>query len=203
MFNRHNNCSTEWCFKTRASEEGNTYNKRDDEFRCKQNDNQLYNLLKKTIFPFQTDKVLKESLHMFYTRKNESMNNVIAYVSPKIKTMAHSMSLNNRISCVVGISIFGFKTYWKQVFDLMQMQTSSTLEKFLQAETLNAKRNKSYYQRYNAKQLRAFHKQAMIKQQIYDNMLARRSVLESTNTAPSNLKYDISMKCTVFTYHLA
>ena len=27
-------------------------------------------------------------------------------------------------------------------------------------------------------------------------------VLESTNTAPSNLKYNISMKCTVFTYHL-
>ena len=28
-------------------------------------------------------------------------------------------------------------------------------------------------------------------------------LLESTNTAPSNLKYNISMKCTVFTYHLA
>ena len=32
---------------------------------AKKNDNQLYNLLKKTILPFQTDKVLKESLHMF------------------------------------------------------------------------------------------------------------------------------------------
>ena len=45
-------------------------------------------------------------MHMFDTKKNESMNNVIAYVAPKNKTMAHSMSLNNRISCVVGISIF-------------------------------------------------------------------------------------------------
>ena len=72
-----------WCFKTRASEEGKTYNKRDDKFRCKQNDNQMYNLLKKTIFPFQTDRVLKESLHMFDTQKNESMNNVIAYIAPK------------------------------------------------------------------------------------------------------------------------
>ena len=59
---------------------------------------------------------------MFDTHKNESMNNVIAYVAPKNKTMAHSMSLNNRISCVVGISIFGFKTYWKQVFNLMEIQ---------------------------------------------------------------------------------
>ena len=75
------------------------------------NDNQLYNLLKKNIFLFQTDKVLKESLHMFDTQKNESMNNVIAYVAPKNKTTAHIMNLNNRISCVVGMSTFGFKTY--------------------------------------------------------------------------------------------
>ena len=89
MFNSRVNCSVEWCFKTRASEEGNTYNKRDNEFRCKKNYNQLYNLLKKTLFPFQTDKVLKESLHMFDTQKNESMNNVIAYVAPKNKAMPH------------------------------------------------------------------------------------------------------------------
>ena len=51
----------------------------------------------KTRFPFQTDKVLRESLHMFDTQKDESMNNVIAYVAPKNKTMAHRTSLNNRI----------------------------------------------------------------------------------------------------------
>ena len=70
---------------------------------------------------------------MFDTHKNESMNNVILYVAPKNKTMAHSMSLNNRISYVVGISIFGFNTYWKQVFGLMEIQTSSTFKQFLLA----------------------------------------------------------------------
>ena len=142
MFNSHNNCSAEWCFKKRASEEGNTYNERDDEFRCKQNDNQLYNILKKTLLPFQTEKVIEESLHMFDTQKNKSMNNVIAYVAPKNKTMSHIMSLNNMISCVVVMSIFGFKIYWKQVFDLMEIEKSSTFEQFLQEETLNAKKNK-------------------------------------------------------------
>ena len=106
------------------------------------------------------------------------MNNVIAYIAQKNKTMAHSVSLNNRISCIVGISISGFKTYWKRVFYLMEIQTTSTFEQFLQAETLNAKKNKSYYQRYDVKRLRAFHKQAMIKQQIYYNMLARRSGMD-------------------------
>ena len=59
---------------------------------------------------------------MFDTHKNESMNNLIAYVAPKNKTMAHSMSLNNRISFVVGIYIFGFKAYFKQVFNLMEIK---------------------------------------------------------------------------------
>ena len=104
---------------------------------------------------------------MFDTQK-KSTNNVIAYVAPKNKTMAHIMILNNRISCVVGISIFGFKTYWKRVFYLMEIQTTPNFEQFLQAETINADNNKSHYQRYDVKQLRAFHKQAMIKQQIYD-----------------------------------
>ena len=115
---------------------------------------------------------------MFDTQKNGSTNNVIAYVAPKNKTMTHSMSLISRISCIVGISIFGFKPYSKQVFNLMEIQTSSTFEQFLQAETLNAKKNKSYYQQYDVKRLIAFHKQAMIKQQIYDNMLARRSGMD-------------------------
>ena len=70
MFNNHENCIEEWCFNTRESEERNTYNETDDEFLCKQNDNQIYNLLKKTIFPFQTAEVLRESLHMFDTQEN-------------------------------------------------------------------------------------------------------------------------------------
>ena len=60
----------------------------------------------------------------------------------------------------------------------MEIQTTPTFEQFLQAETLNAENNKSYYQRYDIKRLRAFHNQAMIKQQIYDNMLARRSGMD-------------------------
>ena len=60
----------------------------------------------------------------------------------------------------------------------MEIQTSSTFEQFLQAETLNAEKNNSYYQRYDVKPLRAFHMQAMIKKQIYDNMIARQSGME-------------------------
>ena len=53
------------------------------------------------------------------------MNNVIAYVAQKNKTMAHIMSLNNRIYSVVVIFILGFKTYWKQVFGLMDKRKTN------------------------------------------------------------------------------
>ena len=60
----------------------------------------------------------------------------------------------------------------------MDIKITPTLTDFLQAETLYSEKKKSYYQPYDVKQLRAFHKQAMIKQQLYDNMLARRSGMD-------------------------
>ena len=56
MFNCHGNFSPEWCFKARASAEGKTYKDKDDEFRCKQNNNQLYNILKKIFYRFKQTK---------------------------------------------------------------------------------------------------------------------------------------------------
>ena len=70
------------------------------------------------------------------------MNNVISYITPKNKTMAHSMSLKNMISFLLGISILGFKTYWKQVFKLMEIQTTATFKQFFQAEALDAEKSK-------------------------------------------------------------
>ena len=58
-FNNYENCIAEWCFKTRSLEERNIHNDKYDKSCCKTNDNQLYNLLKKNIFPFQTNKFLK------------------------------------------------------------------------------------------------------------------------------------------------
>ena len=45
MLNNNDKCSSEWCFKTRASENGKEYNDKDRKFCFKENDNQLYNIL--------------------------------------------------------------------------------------------------------------------------------------------------------------
>ena len=51
---------------------GNTYNDKDEELRCEQNSNQLHNLLKKTLSPFQIDKVLKSHCIFFtHTKTNQ------------------------------------------------------------------------------------------------------------------------------------
>ena len=92
----------------------------------------------------------------------------------KNKTMTHSMKLNNTIICVVGISVFGFKKYWQRFFNFMELNMSPTFKQILQAETDNADK-KAYYQQYNVKRTRYFHKQAMMKQKIYENILASKS----------------------------
>ena len=71
------------------------------------------------------------------------MKNVIVYVAPKNKTMAHIMSLNNRILFVVGIYIFRFKKYRKIVFNLIDLNMIPYLKYLLQSETYNAEKNKS------------------------------------------------------------
>ena len=78
---------------------------------------------------------------MFDTHKNIPMNNAIAYVAPKNKTMAHSMSLNNRILCLVVISIFEFNKYCQRVLNLMELNMSPAFKHFLKAETDNTDKN--------------------------------------------------------------
>ena len=65
--------------------------------------------------------------------------------------MVHSMILNNRIFCAVGIFIFRFKKYRKTVFNLMELNMRPIFKQILQARTVNAKKRKSYYQWYYVK----------------------------------------------------
>ena len=87
---------------------------------------------------FQTDEVLRESLNMFETQKKKLTDNETTYVAPKNKTMAHSMSLKNRVSCVVVISIFGLNKYRQKVFNLIDLNMSPTSKHFLKSETVDA-----------------------------------------------------------------
>ena len=80
---------------------------------------------------------------MFYTKKKRINEQCDIIRCTRNKKIVHRMSLNDRISWVMGISIFGFMTYRKQVFALMEIQTTPIFEQFLKAETLNSENSKS------------------------------------------------------------
>ena len=178
MFKSCGNCIAKWCFKKKSIRRRKDMQWNRRHILLQKKWQSAVQSPEKYYFSVLNRQSSKRITAYRWHTKNESMKNVIANVAPKNKTMAHRTSLNNMILCVVGISIFGFKTYRKQVFNLMEIQTTQTLEELLQAETLKVEKKKSYYQRYDVKRLRAFHKQAMMKQQIYKNMLARRSGID-------------------------
>ena len=66
------------------------------------------------------------------------MNNEITYVVQNNKTVVYKVILNNRISFVMGISIFGLKKYWHKYFNLIDLNMIPTFEHFLQFETVNS-----------------------------------------------------------------
>ena len=122
----------------------------------------------KNSFSVSKIRSFEKSLHMFDTHENESTNNAIAYVAPKNKAMSHSMSLNNRISCIVGISTCGFNKYWQNFFNLMELNMIPTSKMFLKDKKTTLRKN---YQLYDVKMMRALHKQEMMKHQRYEKYL--------------------------------
>ena len=175
MFNNHEFCSSQWCMKLRAKEEKKTYVEKEGEFHCKEKEKGLYNLILKSVSKYQQDNRLLESLHPFDTQTNEAINNQIAYVVPKNKTFSASDSLLNRISTVAGTNVFGFEDYWTNVFEMQDMHLSSNFKTFLRSESDRKKYNQIYRRRFDVKRLRRHHKKAAIKQQLYEDALARKT----------------------------
>ena len=46
----------------------------------------------------------------------------------------------------------------------MELNTNPTFKQLLQSETVNSEKSKAYYQRYDVKIIKSFHKQATMKQ---------------------------------------
>ena len=60
----------------------------------------------------------------------------------------------------------------------MDLNMIPILKQYLQDKTVNSEKNISYYKRYDVKRMRSFHKQSMMKQKIYKNILMGRSGMD-------------------------
>ena len=56
----------------------------------------------------------------------------------------------------------------------MEFNVIPTFKQFLRAKTVNSEGGESIYRQYDVKIMIAFHKQEMMKQKIYKNILARK-----------------------------
>jgi len=85
--------------------------------------------------------------HPYDTQTNESLNNAIATVAPKMTCYSGTVSLFSRIALVMGIHNLGYVTYFSKLFHELEMEMTSSLMKFL-SNRESTKECKRRYQRW-------------------------------------------------------
>ena len=146
LFNNHEFCDPKWCVPLRRRKKPNDENSTmngslfpneslpDDVegtssrvtfYRSKIEDKVLYDQMKGAYQPYITPERCMESLHCHDTQLNEALNSLVAKYAPKNRSYGTTMSLNNRISIVIGIHNLGHYRYWKNVFELICLSMAS------------------------------------------------------------------------------
>ena len=102
----------------------------------------IYTISWKYYFPVSSRQSFKRITAYVWHKKwiNEQFYSIPC---AKNKMMVYRLCLNNRISCVVGISSFGFMATWKRVLFLMDIKTRPTFKQLLQVKIVNANKKKS------------------------------------------------------------
>ena len=75
---------------------------------------------------FTAPEVIRESVHLLNTQKNESFNNVAACLSPKKKYLAESVALLSRLLIAVLYVNDGFTNFYSKVFDWIGVDDINT-----------------------------------------------------------------------------
>ena len=97
-------------------------------YRFKVKDKVLYQQMKDAYQPFPNEERLHESLHSYYTQKNEAMNNSVAKCASKTRTYSTTMALTNRVMIAIGTSNLGYITFWERLFsDLALIMNTDTI----------------------------------------------------------------------------
>ena len=124
-FNNHCYCSNSWCQFLQASKDGKTYSPPAGSFYCKVADKALYDELKPVFDRFTSVEVVMESIHNMSTQINESMNNVITQLCPKLKHVSESITLLTRVCLAVAYSNIGFTSLYNKILDKLGVDSSS------------------------------------------------------------------------------
>jgi hypothetical protein len=121
-FEHHEHCDSSWCHRKNmsAGELANDRGKKGKYYCCKERDSREYELLKSIVDKYTSIERLCEVAHGHSTQMNESMNNTIAWLAQKNKTLSGSVApLSLRIHLAVGINLVGYEPYLAELLNQM------------------------------------------------------------------------------------
>ena len=124
-FNNHAFCSDKWCRSLQAKAIGTEYSP-PIPYLSKSVNCDIYDQLKSVFDKFTAPEVIRESIHLLNTQKNEAFNNVAACLSPKKKYLAESVSLISRLLIAVSYVNDGFTNFYSKVFDWIGVDDINT-----------------------------------------------------------------------------
>ena len=94
----------------------------------------MYLQIWKVCEPFTTPKRLQESLHLFDTQGNETMNASVGKYAPKTKTYGMTISLTNRVMACAGISNHSAENYLHSVHSSLDLEMEHETAAFLRSQ---------------------------------------------------------------------
>jgi hypothetical protein len=132
-FEHHKHCDSSWCHRKNmsAGELNKDRGKKGKYYRCKERDSREYELLKSIVDKYTSIERLREVAHGHSTQMNESMNNTIAWLAQKNKTLSGSVALSLRIHLAVGINLVGYEPYLAELLNRMGITLTKGTAKHL------------------------------------------------------------------------
>jgi hypothetical protein len=112
-FDIHDSCGAFCKHKEKSKETRKALNKF---YHDKEKNSELYRALTDVLSKYTTTECLWEVAHEYDTNPNESMNDLILWITPKNKCCLGSMSLTTRIAAVMCIQTLSFKAFFGQLF---------------------------------------------------------------------------------------
>ena len=153
----HLNCDSAWCYNKKTEEAGKVYSTPKERRLNKEADTQTYQQLKKIFDQYACVQQMEYCNHPFDKQTNESLNQVIATVSPKSVCYSSTGSLNSWIAIVIGIHNLGYEAFFNKVFQKLgtSRTTTLTLTKHLRRKDDRRECKKNYDRKFSVKQRRS------------------------------------------------
>jgi len=138
-FDNHE-CCGDWCVRKDQTDDQKKEKKKF--YRSKEEDMDLYVYLKDVLSRFVTLQALKEISHGYDTLVNESLNNSIAWLAPKNKVYASTVSLAMRIGIALCINTLGTMQFYTRIFQSLGITMTADVRYYItQINNTRDKRN--------------------------------------------------------------